>query len=612
MNYPRNILIPICVLATTPLWGFDARYQPGEGNVSWPAPEDESDKAAIIFQHPELGNLNLMTGMVAVDGDPDRPFIARLNDQGGVEWSKRLPLSVQELSENISVVDESHLIVAFQVEDNGVIVDRVGSFNPADGFSERFAKSLPALPGDPLDPLDTGRVFEAQRGGKVAMIETGDFEVRVLMLNESGNSLFARTYALPEGGNSGFPIPGLGISYDFANLTELSNGDYYLTTSGMDLINQTVKVVIIRLNSSGDILWQRIVDMPGTSAFVTPRKDEKVLITGNAFDMESVNSPIVLINENGGLGFAKTVDNALFNSFSFSHFDEVGNILLQGTIATELTEESFKADGAVLILSNTGDKVDETAYDLSDNDSIFHVGTVDGNLYFEMFGFDTDTGALTHGILAKADANLQNWTTRSYLDVVGPSAIFSAFFAGEGAPYLTYRDENQDWINVSKLDENLQETGECTVLADTTVVPYDPDLVVTSFSPAISESGVTASEWAEAPDLIDAPITLEDTPLTVEFVCGNSGSGDPQSPWEDVTPINDSGDKKTGIGWINDSGYPYVWHYGNGGWIFLLPGDAGDPVIFGWDYVNGFWFATASTWQGWYYNFQDTDWGNWN
>jgi hypothetical protein len=82
-----------------------------------------------------------------------------------------------------------------------------------------------------------------------------------------------------------------------------------------------------------------------------------------------------------------------------------------------------------------------------------------------------------------------------------------------------------------------------------------------------------------------------------------------ESLWSDVGAANVAGDKLAGIGWINDRSYPYVWLYSIGGYIYILDEFSSLDGLFGWDYVNNFWFWANDAWGGWYVNLLDADWG---
>jgi hypothetical protein len=589
--------IGLIALAPAILTAFDARYSPSELSVTWPASEAPLDKPAIIFSHPVLGETNIMTGTVAVNGN-ERPFLAKLDDAGNVEWSKRMPFSGDDSFDGFSLTGEAHLFVSFNEGDPQnptSLTNRIGSFNPSDGFSARYTFTLPPAPIDPLNPFSAGsRSFQAQRDGKLAIIQIEGTDANVLLLNESGDPVFAKTYSLPAGGGgSPFPIPGFGLSYNFVTLTEMENGDFYLSTNGADLLAQTVKAVALRLSSTGDILWQRTVDLAGTTAFVNPRLNDSVLISGNGFGMNGLESSVLLLDENGNLQFATTLQSTLINGFSFEHFSATGNILLQGSLAVSVSQTDFLADGVAVILDGTGAKVNEVAYDLGDFDALAHIGTIGESLYFELFGIEDEVGSLSHGVLAKSDNNLGNWITRSYLEIAGPTANFSSFFGGTGSPYLTYRDADPDWINVSRLDENLEEIGDCEVLTDTVVEPYDPNVTLINFTPNIAESGITVSTWENPPVLTDDPFALEDNPFTVEFTCGNTGGGGGEpgiltaGEWTRtdfgwVFGLTDDWGISTYLGYVYTADFPYVYQT-NLGWMYLVSSDGDNHIFYTWD-----------------------------
>lgn len=79
------------------------------------------------------------------------------------------------------------------------------------------------------------------------------------------------------------------------------------------------------------------------------------------------------------------------------------------------------------------------------------------------------------------------------------------------------------------------------------------------------------------------------------------------SLWNAVEAV--SGVKPAGIGWIVDDGYPFVYSYATGGWLYILEEGAQLASFFGYDYVNGFWFWANDAWGGWHYNLEDSTYG---
>ena len=85
---------------------------------------------------------------------------------------------------------------------------------------------------------------------------------------------------------------------------------------------------------------------------------------------------------------------------------------------------------------------------------------------------------------------------------------------------------------------------------------------------------------------------------------------DPVSLWAGIEPINSQGDKETAIGLINDSNYPYIYHHGQGAYLWVFPGST-LTSLYGYDPYAGIWFFTNSDWQGWFHIISTGDWGWW-
>lgn len=90
------------------------------------------------------------------------------------------------------------------------------------------------------------------------------------------------------------------------------------------------------------------------------------------------------------------------------------------------------------------------------------------------------------------------------------------------------------------------------------------------------------------------------------------GAEEPVSPWADLDPANDFGDKETGIGWINDVTYPFIWHYsvsGTGGWMFVLDEFSDLANLFIYEYATDDWYWSSDAFAGWHFKFGDPDYG---
>jgi hypothetical protein len=607
MNSPiARLTLAALFLPASLLTAWNARFTPAENNVTWPVPEDATERAVTVFNRPDLTTDQFLHGEVQVAGETaTRPLLARLDGNGQVLWSKRLPPSGDlEQGDSMALVRDDTLLTFYRSPDELQPLDYIGSFNPNAAFNARFRYSLPALGFNPLNPLENpSRDFYPHADGGLSVIEIHGNEIKVLNIGPDGNQRFAKVYTLPTGGDGGFPIPGFSTtSYLFAMLWELEDGGYYLSTNGMDLMNESSTSHVLRLDSSGDIDWQVSIEMPGAVSFALPMPDSRVFLTGWGFGDASARSLVVLLNEDGSLRFARQIQNFASGSSGYLHYDATGDILLNGTIPSGEAEFGLEGDSAVLLLSAGGDKIAETAFGMGDMATIVHIGTDNQQMYFDVVEFSPDSGDATSGLLLRLDNDLGDPLASSYLEKAGPSAIFSSFFSANGQPFIAYRDEPQDWITINQLDRDLVPVGECDIMTPVDLDFYDPQLVVTPFSPIIETSAASVSNWDDAPALTPAVFLLEDTPLTREATCGDtSGGGDPVNPWEDLEPAHPSGAKDTGIGWIDDAHFPVIWHYNANRYLVLIPELTVADEIIGWDPVDEFWFWTAPYLDGWYY-----------
>ncbi|HKJ91218.1 MAG TPA: hypothetical protein VJ960_08815 [Oceanipulchritudo sp.] len=611
------------VLSMASLGAWDARFSPEEGNVNWLPPEEDYSQNAFILPRPDLQGMSLLTGLVQVDGESNgTPLIARLDENGNVQWSKRLPEPALEDSfDETTLVREDMLLTNVTIGMPGSERELVGNFDPTNNFAPRYRFSMPAPQPDPLNPLgDTFRSYQPQASGDLAIIEIDGTKVNVLMLDSDGNERFARVYTLPSGDDSPFPIPGFsGTTFSFATLTESSSGDYYLTTSGVSFIDQTSKAYALRLDSSGSIIWQAEVELPGSTAFLLPQQDERLVISGGAFG-ESISSTIAVLSPDGDLDFARSLEGAAVSNSSFFHYSFSGNLLFTASILDGNIGDNPVTDGALFMLSPEGDLLAEAGFGLEDSDLSFHIGTTDDGLYFEFLGQDTEgDGLVNTRLLGRSDENLDNWIFASYTDNANSLPLASVFFSNNNSALMVTQDATGEWVSVNEIGPDLIPLGDCQFHEEADLPLVDPGLVLNPVELTINRDAVSVSDWTDAPALTPETFTLVDTPLIREATCGDSGGDDgdnggddgddPTSLWTDVSPANAEGDKLAGIGWINDTSYPLVWIYAINGWAYILDEGSTLDGIFGWDYVNEFWFWSNDDWGGWYVNLDNPNWG---
>jgi len=74
-----------------------------------------------------------------------------------------------------------------------------------------------------------------------------------------------------------------------------------------------------------------------------------------------------------------------------------------------------------------------------------------------------------------------------------------------------------------------------------------------------------------------------------------------------------AGDKLGGIGWLNDAFYPFIWHYQEGSYFYIIDAFSTLESIWGYAYADSYWFWTSDAIGGWYYDLSDPGgWDNWS
>lgn len=597
----------LCSIQSLP--GWNARFTPAETGVSWPDPISASERDGFLYGSWVTGTSVLYGRVRVAETARDQDILAQLDENGAVLWSKRIPPHDPEAFSLLQWHTEDGLLAVYRPESGGTPVDRVGRFNPLQEFSPHYSLRVDAYQPPPMVSGD--RSYIPFPNGNVAIFEEEMNQVRILMLDSSGNEVFARVYTIPEPeGGQPIPIPGLTPTYN-ASLSWMEPDGYILKANASSASSLSGSVYINRLEADGSIAWQRGYALPGLSFGSVVMEDGRIVLTDIQGGMNQALN-LVVLSPSGRLEFSRQIRGA-FAAFILPHYLEPsGNFLLNLSLMTGVLDMGDPTtDAALLLISPDGQKVDETAFDLGKWDSIISRGRAFGEPFFEFIGYSGMGNAITHGILARCDPALGNWLTKSYIDLAGPSASFSAMFGDNMIPYLAWRDETQEWISFAALDNDLQETGDCDLLSPVEVPFYDPDIEVLPTTLQVDSRLVTVKAWNDPPARTPDPFSLVDTPLEREGICGDNGTTPPVSLWADVPAANAVGDKKAGIGWINDVAYPYIWHYSTDYWMYIGHGYSDLENIIGYDLLSGRWFWANDDWNGWHYWYANDLWEKW-
>jgi hypothetical protein len=87
------------------------------------------------------------------------------------------------------------------------------------------------------------------------------------------------------------------------------------------------------------------------------------------------------------------------------------------------------------------------------------------------------------------------------------------------------------------------------------------------------------------------------------------GTEDNASYWSDVAPDPSSGARATGIGWIDDQYWPFLYHYGLANWLLVgLNISWGKDSFYAWPLGAQDWIWSSDAYGGWYYDFGSSQW----
>lgn len=600
----RSLLVfPVLLGLCTTAHCWNARFQPAETDVSWPEPIGDTMRAVFLYNYGPGGRTVLWGRVSEVGSEADLPLLAQLDSGGNVVWSKRIAARMDDGPSDFSFATEDRIAVAYRAETGQGPRDIIGLID-ASGFAPVYSHSLEVY--EPPEGTDGSRHYSWLANGEMAIVQTLDHVVKIQILDGNGGERFARTYTLPDAGG-GVTIPGFQtVSYS-ASISSLEGEGYLVNAHTTRFLEQSSTLHILKLAANGSITWQAGADFSyfgGTSRIL---EDGRILLSAT----EVLPSPafcIAVLSPSGVLEWGSRIDGLSYGLVLPDPGGQSGSWLVNGFLQKGAMEEG-STDSVLLLLNSSGAKIAETACDLETGDFVYHLGQMGGDLFFEFNAIGSSGSGLTHGILARIGTDLVPVATASFLEKAGSSASASTIFGDGITPFLSYRDENQDWIYFNEITGFLEEVGDCDLLVPAAIPLYDPDLTVGDFSIELRPNDVTGAAWPDPPARSAGSIEIVDTPLIREVVCGGSSQ---TNPWESIPSVNGKGDKTTGIGCINDSAYPWVWHHRGHGFLYFVPDLSGLDSLYGYDFGRGTWFWTGNGLGGWHYSFgPHAGWAHW-
>lgn len=164
------------------------------------------------------------------------------------------------------------------------------------------------------------------------------------------------------------------------------------------------------------------------------------------------------------------------------------------------------------------------------------------------------------------------------------------YFEIEGA---TFNSIALDQLGITLQSDTLL-TGSLVNLTEAGLTLADESTVVSRLAlGAYNGSYETSDETiAELDAVTIEPYEAPDVPLTSIFSEYELTAG-----WRNTSFIAGSG-----IGWIHDGAYPYIWSHDAQGWLYIMNRGATASAFWAWHYNENTWIWSSVDWGGYYWN----------
>ncbi len=178
--------------------------------------------------------------------------------------------------------------------------------------------------------------------GKILLSDQSQFKILLAKLDFNGNILWAKTY----------DENGIG---ETIRLVNVSDGGYILLGFTNSNITGNSKVLVIKLNSSGEEIWAKAYEIPDNNYYISTvveTLDSGFLVVGGIYsqDAEGYKPFVFKIDSNGNISWGKTYSCP--ENFQLSSAVEAGDggTIISGTVVLE----NQLPDGVVIKLTSTG------------------------------------------------------------------------------------------------------------------------------------------------------------------------------------------------------------------------------------------------------------------
>jgi hypothetical protein len=402
-----------------------------------------------------VGSVMFMTDSIAMYGENYDAFICKVNSVGEVEWSKHLGGSQRDEAESIiQLPDNSYLVAANTASNDRDVSNYIGGSR--DAWLIHLAPSGKIISekcfgGSNMDGVkrimktqDGGYVFAGELGSKDAGIKTEleGLNTWIVKLSDKldvewqkvyGGSYFQHVADIKQTTDGGFIIASSAGVYD-SDVPVKRDGDV------TDLYGDQHDMWVLRLDSKGELLWQKILGGTGHdySRSLIPNGNNYFLLgwtrskDGNISDFKGGKYDAVLfeIDSKGTLVWERSIGGSQDDYLCCAASYKNGDFLLAGSTSSQDGDLSPSADSGIWIV-----KFRTSSESLS---------TKVNKPYFNIYTYPNPASSILKVGFSNTNTNGNREITIKITDVSGGKLIQVVDNAGRD-------DRNEVTFDVSKL-----------------------------------------------------------------------------------------------------------------------------------------------------------------
>ncbi|OGF66572.1 MAG: hypothetical protein A2Y62_01005 [Candidatus Fischerbacteria bacterium RBG_13_37_8] len=357
-------------------------------------------------------------------------LVIKLNGMGNILWKRTIGTTSDEYAnEIVETEDGNYVLVAYQRPHPLIIkLDKAGNilwrrYYGLDHYS--WGEDLFSVNATTDGGVITAGYTEEECG------TSSYFGILIIKLESSGNITWRRLYC--EEGYHAYA----------KSIIQTSDGGYILAGFHEVWFGGSATMLIMKLNSSGNIQWRRLFSSSGWNAAesIAATPDGGYIVTGTAYsDIEANDVIVIKLNSSGNILWRRTFGTINFDGANAVVNTNDGNYLVLGSIDPYVSD--YVTDDAVMIkLNSSGGIVWRRAFGTNNHGESAYFGLTasDGN-YVIAGGTTSFATGVPKGYVLKVNTNgiIPGCTyfTTPALTVAAPSLSASAPVFIGSAPVL--------------------------------------------------------------------------------------------------------------------------------------------------------------------------------